>query len=324
MLDVHIATCKYTMVPCPKECRDANDDLNFFMKKDIDRHIKEDCPNSLNRLSVCQFCFKKGSQSDIQIHSRVCGAFGRKKTLCPECDCGTNEEIEEHLKHECLSAVMPCKFKTIGCRKKTKRRDTIAHEQDHELHLGVALNAMVDVKEALVKLQELNTEETEQKKNLITFSVTDYEARKDAEQKMTSPSFYTSPSGYRMACRVYPSGDGDGKGSHVSVRAAMLEGKYDSDLKWPFAGSITFTLMNQLEDKNHYSSTTTLGDEHNAIVGIDWGKPKFIPHPRLDYDEEKYTQYLMNDTLYFRVSVEVADFKPWLECSSQMSTFNNV
>ena len=43
-----------------------------------------------------------------------------------------------------------------------------------------------------------------------------------------------------------------------------------------------------------------------------WDFMHFIPHSALAHDPVKNTQYLKDDTLYFRVSVEVAEQKPWL------------
>jgi TNF receptor-associated factor 4 len=315
MLPIHVATCKFGLTPCPLECRDWNNEIKAFGKKDLERHLKEDCSN---RISECRTCSKRGRYSEIRLHSVACDP-GKTKVSCPDCDNDVCDDMHEHFRNECVFTAVPCKFKSIGCKKKTRRRDTVAHEQDLELHLGIALNAVLELKEAVVKLQEENVRLKERGSDLIIFSVNEFEARKCTDQKLTSPSFYSSPSGYRMACRVYANGDGDGKNMYVSIRAALLEGRNDNEVKWPFVGSITFTLLNQLEDKNHYSSTTTLKPEHNAVVGIDWGKPKFLLHSRLGYNEAKNTQYLMDDKLFFKVTVEVAGFRPWLECFSEIN-----
>ncbi len=57
-----------------------------------------------------------------------------------------------------------------------------------------------------------------------------------------------------MKIGVCANGRGDGEGSHVSVYALVIEGKYDAELNWPFLGKVTVELLNQLEDKNHHSS----------------------------------------------------------------------
>ena len=124
---------------------------------------------------------------------------------------------------------------------------------------------------------------------------------------------YISPNSYNMALLVYANGSGDAEGTHVSVFAKILRGRYDAQLKWPLVGDITFKLLNQLEDKNHYQKTVQLTAEKNMQAGSDWGYPTFICHTKLGYNKDRNTQYLKDDTLYFRMSVEVADHKPWLE-----------
>ena len=98
----------------------------------------------------------------------------------------------------------------------------------------------------------------------------------------------------------------------MSVHAAILAGEYDAELKWPFIGKITFTLLNQFEDENHHTRIALIDDANNAHVGDVWGTYTFIPHSALAYDPVKNTQYLKDDKLYFRMTVEAADYKPWL------------
>ena len=100
----------------------------------------------------------------------------------------------------------------------------------------------------------------------------------------------------------------------MSVYVPILEGQYDDQLKWPLIGKVTFMLLNQLEDKNHHQYTMEMTAEKNAQSGgAAWGRPHFIPHSSLDYDAVNNTQYLKDDTLYFRMSVEPVDHKPWLQ-----------
>lgn len=65
------------------------------------------------------------------------------------------------------------------------------------------------------------------------------------------------------------------------------------------------------EDEGHKSHTI---GKLKLVVGDSYGIPDFITHPELAYNRAKNTKYLKNDTLYFRVSVEVKGHKPWLEC----------
>ena len=194
------------------------------------------------------------------------------------------------------------------------RREIQALCRDHTCKYckeNMALNAVIKLQDANTKLEE--NSRTLKKGETVTFALQDYQNKKKMKYQVTLPSFYTHPNGYHMALRVYANGNGRGEGTHVSVYVLILEGKFDKGLKWPFVGEVTVTLLNQLEDKNHYTGTIALED---ARVGWTWGFQKYIPHSALAHDAGKNTQYLKDDTLYFRMSVKVADYKPWLECST--------
>ena len=78
-------------------------------------------------------------------------------------------------------------------------------------------------------------------------------------------------------------------------------------------------MLNQLEDKSHHIKTLSITAKDNVHAMKNprdrraLGFPKFIHHSELAHDPVKNT-YLKDDTLYFRVSVEVPNHKPWLEC----------
>ncbi len=126
-----------------------------------------------------------------------------------------------------------------------------------------------------------------------------------------------------MCLSIEANGNDVFSGTHVSVYAHLLKGDHDNTLTWPFTGSVTFELLNQLEDKNHHKRTVIFPADREAskrVVGSKkalsgWGIPMFIPHTALNYNASTNTQYLKDDTLVFRVSAEAPDHKPWLECT---------
>lgn len=121
-----------------------------------------------------------------------------------------------------------------------------------------------------------------------------------------------------MALRMDANGYGDGAGTCLAVFAPILAGKFDATLKWPFVGKYTFTLLNQLEDRSHKTREVSITAELNIRADKEaWGFSSFTPNSELAYDPVKNTQYLKDDALYFRLSVEVADHKPWLECTAE-------
>ena len=68
-------------------------------------------------------------------------------------------------------------------------------------------------------------------------------------------------------------GSGVGKGTHVSVFTKLLD---DDQLHWPFLGTVTFELLNQLADDKHHS---------RVVIHGAGGCPQFLPHSSLCHDK---------------------------------------
>jgi TNF receptor-associated factor 4 len=299
-LKKHVATCGFTLVPCPKQCKDA---VKLLMKKDFKKHLENDCPN---RDHICEYCGEKGTYAAItKAHDKICTM---KPVLCPNDGCKVEvqrQQVSEHI-NKCRYTLIPCKYKSIGCATKMKRQEMTAHEQDDQLHLHMALETVATLKEESLMLKSNRP---------MIYKLSDYQKKWDTHSKyiFSDQPFYTHPQGYHMMLRVDANRNDDGKGTHVSVYALIVEGEHDTELKWPFVGKVTLTLLNQLEDKNHYTLILPFNFKSDNRVGNGRGFPNFIPHSALAHDPVKNTQYLMNDTLYFRMSAEAADHKPWLE-----------
>ena len=142
------------------------------------------------------------------------------------------------------------------------------------------------------------------------FVMTDFEQHKKRGHCWNSPSFYTHQEGYRMCLLVDTDGFGDGIGTHISVATCLMRGEYDSRLKWPFRGTVTIQLVNQLEDNKHHTVTINYTDAVNhwyaARVTIEersraWGIPKFVLHSVLGLSMDNNRQYLKDDCLVFRI-----------------------
>ena len=155
----------------------------------------------------------------------------------------------------------------------------------------------------------------------VTFEVTEYNKLKTRNMQAKSNSFYTSIEGYLMCILIDANSFGDDKDTHVSVFTQLLEGCYDNKLRWPFLGTVTYELLNQLGDNNHHSKVSTFTASHDMRVGgPGYGYNKYIPHSSLGHNPATNTQYLLDDTLYFRVSVKVNNHKPWQVCTQPINT----
>ena len=155
----------------------------------------------------------------------------------------------------------------------------------------------------------------------VLYKFTSFNQHKTLRDRIYSPAFYTSPKGYKMCISVDANGCGDGENTHVSVFAFLMKGENDDYLPWPFTGIVTFELLNQLEDNNHYSTFTTfisdsdtsqrVADRERSSFG--WGKKKYISHSDLGHNSAENCQYLKDDHLHFRISVDAkSSSTPWL------------
>ena len=70
-----------------------------------------------------------------------------------------------------------------------------------------------------------------------------------------------------MEIKFHANGYGSSEGTHVSVYVTLLQGSCDASLSWPFVGSLTLTLLNQLADNNHHSVTDEYELKNNVQVG---------------------------------------------------------
>ena len=211
--------------------------------------------------------------------------------------------MNEHVSRDCPWTVVSCKFASIGCKVKKARKNMASHEGNDPFHLQMALNAIAELKAAQ------SQPKTVENGSSTTFAVSDYGKLAATGDVFTMPSFYVSR--YHVTVKVYSSGHSV---EHLSVRALILKGTHDASLKWPFHGEVSFSLLNQLGDLNHRTEVLRLGPRDNARAGDIVGFPEFIPNSALAHNPAKNTQYLKDDTLYFRMSVKVANHKPWLQC----------
>lgn len=291
MIEEHMAICEFTLLPCSKQCKDYKNKINHFMRKDLAEHLRKDCAN---RDYECEHCGEKGMYGYItQVHDDKC----EKKVLpCPNTECVETLERGDMKRHleSCTYTEYLCKYRRLGCDAKMRRNNILAHEEEDKLHFFMALDKMIAMDEHIYKT----------KGSVMTFELTKFQSR---DVLFSSPTFSTSSEGYRMMIEVNVDA-----GVHLSVSAILQEGEYNAELNWPFVGTITITLLNQLEDENHFSAKIDVAKEHCIGVGEEISCT-FICYSELAYDPVKKTQYLKDDSLFFRVSVEVADHTPWLE-----------
>ena len=149
--------------------------------------------------------------------------------------------------------------------------------------------------------------------SLCEFTLTNFSKWKASNLSFHSPPFYTHPQGYKMSLQIYANGSRAGCGSHISIQAQIMKGKFDDNLEWPFRNDVAYELVNWREESKHHHGSISFGlfDERVCnkpvceIAEYGYLEQKFIPHFAISYDSFTNTQYLQDDCLRFRVK-EVA------------------
>ena len=224
---------------------------------------------------------------------------------------GTVGALDKHLA-KCEYCLVPCKYEGLGCEAVFLRKEKFAHEEDDKLHLHMAIDTITRLNEEKSKIVLKEGE-------FMTFEMPDYETRKRQEAStFYSPSFYIGSKGYHVRIAVLFSGYEEGRETDMWTYMYLqaLEGDNDDKLSWPFEGRVNFSLLNQLENANHYHGAMCITAEHELLIDAEPKGTDFFHHSVLRHDPVKNIQYLKDDTLYFRVSVEPVNHKSWLECTA--------
>ncbi len=146
----HVNECTFGYVKCTNNCDTAR-----LLRKDLEHHCKQECPN---RIVHCELCNEEGK------HCRI---VGRHKRTCPNvivaCPNKCNEklkrkDIEEHRK-ECPLEIVDCPFKEAGCEVRLPRKNISDHEASSmQNHLRLTMTTMVTANTALAHVKRENKE----------------------------------------------------------------------------------------------------------------------------------------------------------------------
>ena len=243
-LEGHLQKCEKALIFCPNQCKTGSNIVKIS-RRNFQNHLLNKCPR---RKIPCPKCGETGEyQERVSSHLQTCP---KAQVRCPNssscvtiiarCDIATHRST-------CQYERVPCKYAEVGCKEKPLRKDLKTHEEDDQLHLRITKETVLKLNKKIASLEN---------KKLFTFKVTNYKEKKRIKNIFFSSSFYTSPDGYRMGIRVDANGYDNAKGTHVSVFANLIKGDNDDSLTWPFTGSVTVELLNQLEDKNHHRDIT--------------------------------------------------------------------
>ena len=287
-LETHLEVCDNAAVSSQSEISSSEEGSLS------EEHLSKDCPNYYHRKYEHTRATTNHLQSE-RVMYEPCLNYPCTEKFPPK-------DLQYH-RSVCDYEPVACKYAKLGCEERPLRKDLMKHEEDILFHIQIIVEAMLEKRNLAANTQ--------------VFKLTDFQNYKDSGEVFQSSPFYTSRRGYKMCVRVYASG-GDGEGTHVSVAAFLMKGDNDDSLRWPFTGTVTLEMLNQIEDKNHQKATITFSADNEASKRVLEGREElwrgYDFHLDLTYQSDKNCQYLKQDTIVFRVSVQATtDYKYWLE-----------
>lgn len=174
----------------------------------------------------------------------------------------------------------------------------------------------VSFKDLLIEEQKLKIESLQYTSydGTLIFKLNNFENKKREAlmNKLTSHysvPFYTGRVGYKMCIRVYPNGDGNGRGTHMSIFFVVMRGPYDALLQWPFNKKVTFILLDQSGSNENVTDAFRPDPASNSFkrptteMNIASGSPVFISQTILN---QKKDQYIKDDCMFVKVVVETS------------------
>ena len=316
--------CQMETIPCPKGC----------MEKIARGHLKWHAEKCTFRAYNCPHCgFGDIFMNVTTTHFTNCESFRLK------CPAGCRKRplrctMDAHLA-DCEEELVPCKYAAIGCEEVMKRKDQQTHlEVKKDYHLEKSMDRVMQLS---MGQSELSVSMKSMAAGGVTYDTTHLPLpfrpwlqstptsyprppcvfKMDGFKEENEGNWYSDPvyshfGGYKMCLNVYTNGHGEGKGTHVSVYINLMRGDNDDNLKWPFKGTIKVSLLNQLEDGQHFtrqpwSPGSNIPEDIRGRVtdseraGKGRGYPRFISHQELSYQGNKNSQYMKDNTLFFRV-----------------------
>ena len=341
-------SCDYTSVQCPNRCQASviSRNLSEHLEQQCPKR-QYSCPDCGERgphdkittehLQQCPNAMVQCPNEGCSFADQRCN-FKQHKCLyeqvpCKYSDIGCRErQIRRNMEAHEQDSVHHLNL-TIEKVIQLQQEVTVLREENEVLSNDTISNLKERVQQANSKIEELRQEKAEMKREMasfrnistnqrkVTFRLFPYLTYKETETDFNSIPYYSSDYGYRFSIQVSAIGKDSGRGTHVSVYAYLLMGAHDNSLTWPFPGLFVIELLNQLEDKNHLIQYIAFPEEHQVSKRVmdeqqppsGYGYHQYIAHADLEYKSEPNTQYLKNDMLIFRVSVQVPNFKHWLE-----------
>ncbi|KAJ7387270.1 hypothetical protein OS493_004246 [Desmophyllum pertusum] len=319
----HADDCEFVDMLCSYECGAR------FQKRFFEKHVDKDCPK---KIIICPYCDDRHLREDRKTHLDECPKLPMP---CPnKCEKKlviNRDQVDHHVSEECPKTKMTCEYEDIGCAHRCNREKLPKHHKSELIsHVRMLYSIVMEQKKELqetkaqlreqidtISRQEQRIEDLERITNSqLVWRIDDYQRKLKAAKSgemdtIFSPEFYTSRNGYRLMASACLNGDGKGKGTHLSVFISVVQGVYDSLLKWPFNYRTTFSLLDQNADI-HKRKPITFSVKPNACPENEpfLGRPKTSKNPSFGsgkfaaHEDIENGEYVKDNMMFIKVCVE--------------------
>ena len=300
----HWLMCPFFPLSCPNNCE------LVLQRQEMEHHLSQNCPLTLVQ---CDFhvvgCQMQLTKKDMPSH--ISENLTRHMSL-----------LQAHMMLHPGENMATYLWLMVGSVQKLAMENVNVHSELHEAQQQLReskervaqLEAKVAAQNEKIAAHQQTLEKVTYTGTLpFEFTMNEFEQHKMACDEWHSPPFYTHTHGYKICIKLCANGLKSANGTHVSVHGCLMCGEFDDDLQWPFQGSITIQLLNQLEDGNHHTRTINFAStgDPNVISRVTSGKragsgsgwDTFISHAQLNLNTVKNSQFLKNNQLKFRVFI---------------------
>ncbi|KAI6661297.1 TNF receptor-associated factor 4 isoform X2 [Oopsacas minuta] len=284
-IEDHLANCEFYPVACELNCE------KLLLPDEVEEHVQNECEN---RMVGCAYCSDNLKVADMDNHLLECTEH---PVMCPN-DCQPNEmkrkELEQHINKECKLAVVNCVYSHSGCEVNLARNEMVEHENVYQSEHLRCLNSYIKRLESTIMR---NTNGT------IVMQINELESKLKGGQevRLESEPFYVCL--YKCQAIIELN---DRSRKVIGVYVRVVKGEWDDELKWPFNGRFTFSMINKKkENRNKIRSVEVRGeDDKNFHKPDDDVKPGRGFTVFASHDLVRQAKFSGGDSLLLKICVE--------------------
>ena len=187
-------------------------------------------------------------------------------------------------------------------------------EQNVGLHLQLLMSHSKRQEETIAALEQKVEDATASTNGILIWRISNLsrkmmKSNKCEGMELLSSPFYTSMAGYKLQASLFLTGNGVGENTHLSLYIKMLPGQFDSILSWPFLPTISFSLLDQSNDRKFNLVESFIPNPNwtnfnkpslqNVKEKLGFGFPKFAPLNILTNSD-----YVKRDTMFVKIVVD--------------------